>query len=109
MQVQIKSEHAMGYFKGRFCSLRGLHQQINDAVDHERALAWVKACIVIHTLMHLIENGEEDPEFVDELVQEGLMEPGVAISQKAARGQKKRAQLKAYLLSTLVWVAFEIA
>ncbi|KAJ7616875.1 hypothetical protein B0H17DRAFT_876951, partial [Mycena rosella] len=50
-QVRVKSEHAMGYIKGRFCSLRGLRQQIDDSVDHERALAWVKTCVVIHTLV----------------------------------------------------------
>ncbi|KAK7022516.1 hypothetical protein R3P38DRAFT_2474392, partial [Favolaschia claudopus] len=69
--VRVKSEHAMGYLKGRFCSLRGLRQQIDNSIDHERALAWVKACLVIHTLISFIESGEEDWEFVDELVQEG--------------------------------------
>ena len=61
----------MGYIKGRFCSLRGLRQQIDDAVDHERAIAWIKACIVIHTLIFRIEHGQEDPLFVQELVQAG--------------------------------------
>ncbi|KJA13569.1 hypothetical protein HYPSUDRAFT_119452, partial [Hypholoma sublateritium FD-334 SS-4] len=54
-RVRVKSEHAMGYFKGRFCSMRGLRQQIDDARDHERAVAWIKACIVIHTLIFFIE------------------------------------------------------
>lgn len=62
----------MGFFKGWFCSLWGLHQQIDNNVGHERALAWVKACIIIHTLVHLIEDGNEDMEFVDDLVREGL-------------------------------------
>lgn len=31
----------MGYIKGRFPSLRELQEQIDNAVDHERALAWV--------------------------------------------------------------------
>ncbi|KAJ7748991.1 hypothetical protein B0H16DRAFT_1223401, partial [Mycena metata] len=50
-QVRVKSEHAMGYIKGRFASLRGLRQQIDDSNDHECALAWVKVCIIIHTLV----------------------------------------------------------
>ena len=52
--VRVKSEHAMGYIKGHFCSLQGLRQQIDDAVDHEHAVACIKACIVIHTLIFLI-------------------------------------------------------
>ena len=45
----------MGYLKGRFSSLRGLRQQISDATDHKRALAWVKTCIIIHTLISFVE------------------------------------------------------
>ncbi|GLB38048.1 putative DDE superfamily endonuclease [Lyophyllum shimeji] len=36
--VRIKSEHAVGYLKGRFQSLKGLRQQIKDERDHRRAL-----------------------------------------------------------------------
>lgn len=71
LKVRVKSEHAMGYFKGRFCSMRGLRQQIDSAVDHKRAVAWIKTCIVIHTLVFDIENGAEDPEFVEELIHDG--------------------------------------
>ena len=67
-QVRVKSEHAMGYLKGRFSSLRGLRQQIDDATDHKRALAWVKTCVIIHTLVSFIEEGDEDGEFITELV-----------------------------------------
>jgi len=61
----------MGYLKGRFSSLRGLRQQIGDSKDHLRALAWVKTCIVIHTLISFVEEGDEDCEFMDDLVREG--------------------------------------
>ncbi|KAJ7318333.1 hypothetical protein DFH08DRAFT_819940 [Mycena albidolilacea] len=63
----------MGYIKGRFASLRCLHQQIDNSVDHERALAWVKTCIVIHTLVGMVEAGNEDQDWMDELLQEGLV------------------------------------
>ncbi|KAF7291261.1 DDE Tnp4 domain-containing protein [Mycena indigotica] len=33
--VRIRSEHAVGYLKGRWQSLRGLRQQIKNAVDHQ--------------------------------------------------------------------------
>jgi hypothetical protein len=75
----VKSEHAMGYIKGRFCSLRGLRQQIDTAQDHQRAIAWIKACIVLHTLIFHIEHGEEDPDYVERLIQRGNREHGPEI------------------------------
>lgn len=105
----MKSEHAMGYIKGRFSSLRGLRQQIDDSLDHERALAWVKTCIVIHTLVAIIEEGAEDQDFMNELVQEGLanrppppqvIETEVSSSTRKTRGQRKRTDLKAKLFAS---------
>lgn len=99
----------MGYIKGRFASLRGLRQQIDDSIDHERALAWVKACVVIHTLVGLIESGREDYDFTEELVREGLanlpppppvIETEVSSERRKSRGQKKRADLKAKLFDS---------
>ncbi|KAJ7206358.1 hypothetical protein GGX14DRAFT_132922 [Mycena pura] len=100
----------MGYIKGRFSSLRGLRQQIDDSNDHERALAWVKACIVIHTLVGIIEEGAEDQDFMDELVQAGLANahplPQVIViesevsSVRKSRGQRKRTDLKAKLFAS---------
>lgn len=100
----------MGYIKGRFCSLRGLRQQIDDSLDHERALAWVKVCIVIHTLIGQLERGREDLDFIDELVKEGLAhlqplgqagaEEPVSSARRKTRGQKKRSELKAKLFSS---------
>ncbi|KAJ6465467.1 hypothetical protein C8R45DRAFT_939657 [Mycena sanguinolenta] len=97
----------MGYVKGRFCSLRGLREQIDDNAGHERALAWVKACLVIHTLIGFIEAGHEDFEFMEELLQEGRADPPtadvdeeiVAEARRKTRGQKKRLDLKAKLFA----------
>jgi hypothetical protein len=100
----------MGYIKGRFASLRGLRQQIDDSVDHERALAWVKTCIVIHTLVGMVEAGNEDQDWMDELLQEGLgnqpplQVPSVGTDTSSARmntrGQQKRGDLKAQLFAS---------
>jgi hypothetical protein len=109
LQVRVKSEHAMGYVKGRFCSLKGLRQQIDDTVDHGRALAWIKACIIIHTLIGLLERGREDPEFMEELVKAGLTNPEpvdmgpemeASETRRKSRGQKKRAELKKNLFDS---------
>ena len=98
----------MGYLKGRFCSLCGLQQQIDDAVDHARAVAWIKACLVLHTLVFEIENGNEDPDYVQELVDEGI-DPDLGtldneLEAKAVcetRGQGKRTELKEKLFEYL--------
>jgi hypothetical protein len=110
-QVCVKSEHAMGYLKGRFSSLRGLRQQIDDATDHKRALAWVKTCIIIHTLISFIEEGDQDDEFMAELVREGTDAPGDVIgqadweqsseTQRETQGQNKRTELKRMLFESL--------
>lgn len=98
----------MGYIKGRFCSLRGLRQQIDNVVDHERAIAWIKACIVIHTLIFRIEHGQEDPLFVEELVQAGSDAPSHSTDNDLAteaicetRGQRMREKLKKNLFDYL--------
>ena len=108
-QVRVKSEHAMGYIKGRFCSLRGLRQQINNPQDHECTLIWVKTCIIIHTLVSIIEHGDEDGSFIAELVQEGTdanrstvgSDDGVASDIHREGGQLKRTGLKNSLLEHL--------
>jgi hypothetical protein len=99
----------MGYIKGRFPSLRELRQQIDNAIDHERALAWVKACIVIHTLIGMIERGREDPNFQEELVEAGLgdlplhepvVESEAASNRRKSRSEKKQSDLKAKLFAS---------
>jgi len=98
----------MGYIKGRFCSLCSLRQQIDDVIDHECAIAWIKACIVIHTLVFRIEHGQEDPLFVQELVQAGSDAPLHSTDNDLAteairetRGQRMREKLKKNLLDYL--------
>jgi len=100
----------MGYLKGRFSSLRGLCQQIDDATDHKRSLAWVKTCVIIHTLISFIEEGDEDGEFITELVREGTDAPGGVIleansepsdTQRETQGQRKRTELKRMLFESL--------
>lgn len=108
----MKSEHAMGYIKGRFCSLRGLRQQIDNSRDHELALIWVKTCIIIHTLVSVIEQGDEDEDFISELVEEGIDDErnmlqsedsigGLSDMQREMGGTAKRTQLKYILLKNL--------
>ena len=46
------------------------------------ALAWVKTCIIIHTLISFVEKGDEDNEFMNELVREGTDAPGDVVGQE---------------------------
>jgi hypothetical protein len=61
----------------------------------------VKTCIIIHTLISFVEEGDEDNEFMEELVREGRDAPDDVIvghadtgrdqsdSQQEAQGQRK--------------------
>ena len=108
----------MGYIKGRFCSLRGLRQQIDTAQDHQRAITWIKACIILHTLIFFIENGNEDPEFVEHLVVRGNrhanpsdvgnVDEFEAEAVRETRSQRKREELKDYILECVGYGEDEI-
>lgn len=106
-QVRIRSEHAVGFLKGRFQSLRGLCQQIKNEKDHLRALEWVRACLVIHTLIHDIESETNtlDAQWEEELIAAGIPsdsedsgnEGPAVISrtrQRETAGQRKRRKVK---------------
>jgi hypothetical protein len=46
--IRIRSEHAVGYLKGRFPSLKGLRLRIDNR-DHQLfATTWIIACMVVH-------------------------------------------------------------
>lgn len=47
--VQICSEHAIGFLKGQFQLLKGLHINIKDADTHKFATYWIVSCIGIHS------------------------------------------------------------
>lgn len=48
-QIRIKSEHAIGYLKGRFQSLKKLCLSINSKDDVRYATEWINACIILHS------------------------------------------------------------
>jgi hypothetical protein len=84
--------------------------QILEERDHHLAIAWIRTCIIIHTLIGQIESGQEDVEFEEELIQEGIDEVSSASESddghepRAARrenaGQRKRRHLKADLVAS---------
>ncbi|PPR03353.1 hypothetical protein CVT24_012571 [Panaeolus cyanescens] len=46
--IRIRSEHAIGFLKGRFQSLKALRVNIVDAKSHKYATYWILACIAVH-------------------------------------------------------------
>jgi hypothetical protein len=119
-KLRIRSEHAIGYLKGRFQSLKGLRVTINTSDAHIIAMYWVAACIGIHSfaLKHEIQkNREQDPDFDennpyrDPFIYEGLSDSeddgqenavgastsNSRISVRLRRGKAHREKLKRLL------------
>ncbi|TFY79482.1 hypothetical protein EWM64_g4525 [Hericium alpestre] len=72
--LRIRSEHAIGFLKGRFQSLKGLRLRIEDEAGHHFATKWVVACIVTHAFAMQCEAEEKtDDNFDDDpFLAEGL-------------------------------------
>jgi hypothetical protein len=93
--------------------LRELRLQLDSEEDHERAVLWIRTCIVIHSLIHQIE-GPLDEQFRQELIDEGLLLEtgeveaynGVAVGAagmvggRESPGQLQRNHLKALLFES---------
>jgi hypothetical protein len=89
--------------------LKGLRQQIKNAQDHECALAWIRTCIVIHTMVHEIETEEFDEEWIEELILDGLFSDELSSSdedhvtaqiRRESQGQRKRRKIKQDLFAS---------
>lgn len=48
-RIRIKSEHAIGYLKGRFQSLKELRILIQSEAEIKFAVAWINACLILHS------------------------------------------------------------
>lgn len=69
-KIRIRSEHCVGFLKGRFSSLRGLRRRIDHIRGLHMAIFWVTACIVLHgfAMKH-----EASPDMTaDDFFQDGL-------------------------------------
>lgn len=67
-RVRIRSEHCVGFLKGRFCSLRGLRLQLSNSRHVQFATYWIIACIALHNfaLEHELNGNIEMDEFFQE-------------------------------------------
>jgi hypothetical protein len=77
-----------------------------------KAVEWIRACIVIHTLIHHIEDGVFDYEWQEEMIQDGLStssnssediamvddEPELGL--RLTEGERKRRKIKKALFDS---------
>ena len=116
--VRIRSEHAIGYLKGRFQSLKGLRIRIKDRRSHKLATYWIAACVAIHNFAlrcEAEERGEGDDvpdplDFIGQGVSDGSDQEDAILgnterstsrsitSVRLRRARAKREQLKRRLL-----------
>ena len=68
--VRIRSEHAIGYLKGRFQSLKSLRINIRDERSHKLATYWVAACVGVHNFALACED-DERPDDEDGAARDG--------------------------------------
>ncbi len=61
----------MGYLKGWFQSLCGLHQQINSKCNYVLTLAWIQTCLIIHSFAAHVEDQRYESDFW-EWINEGM-------------------------------------
>lgn len=64
--LRIRSEHAIGFLKGRFQSLRGLRVSVRNEASHKLATYWIVACIAVHGFAMKQEALEREDESSDD-------------------------------------------
>ena len=102
--IRIWSKHAIGFLKGRFQSLKGLHILIKDEASHKFTTYWVIAAIGVHSFAMKCEKdecGAEDSD--DPFIAEGASSSSDSDQEQVApfpttrsRGPWSLAHAKAY-------------
>ncbi|KAF7359978.1 DDE Tnp4 domain-containing protein [Mycena venus] len=96
--VRIRSEHSIGYLKGRFQSLKGLRVLIKNEKTHKFATYWVAACIGVHSFAMQCEEEERgagsDDEGVmaDPFIEEGLSSSSSSSGNEAPAASHQRGR-----------------
>lgn len=115
--VRIRSEHAIGFLKGRLQSLKSLRVSIKSEKTHKFATYWVAACIGVHSFAMQCEDEErpdsdEDAAMADPFIRDGLSSSsdssantsparrGRASQTRLQSGKAKRESLKQALFKT---------
>ena len=116
--VRIRSEHAIGFLKGRFASLKHLRINIVNEASHMYATYWIAACICLHNFAMECEGRENpyddnEPTQQDPFIDEGLSSGGsdceadvpntpyAETTRRLRKAKAKREHLKQQLFSAL--------
>lgn len=102
--ICIWSEHAIGFLKGHFQSLKCLCILIKDEASHKFATYWVVAAIGVHSFAMKCEKDKHGAEDRDDLfIAEGASSPSDSDREHVApfpttwpRGPRSLARAKAY-------------
>lgn len=94
--VRIRSEHCVGFWKGRFPSLRGLRLEINNSKQLLFATYWVIATIAIHNFA--IQHETSDNFHLDIFLRDGLRDleedqPHMAADRLVAENEASEEEL----------------
>jgi len=122
--LRIRSEHAIGFLKGRFQSLKNLRVKITNKTSHIIATYWVAACIGLHSFAMQCEEQErhDDPNLSppeDPFIVEGLSSSADSdvhptptstnSSQRLPAGKAHREKLKERLFHAKMRQASRVA
>ena len=72
--VHIQSEHAIGFLKGQFASLKHLRISIVDEAAHIFVTYWIAVCIGLHSFAMMCEDNENPDHDLDN-VESGWQDP----------------------------------
>jgi hypothetical protein len=88
--IRIRSEHCIGFLKGRFQSLRDLHIRINTEKNMKFAALWVTTCIAVHSFA--MDHEDDSKVANDNFFIQGL---GIMQAERAAREAELLAEEEA--------------
>jgi hypothetical protein len=85
--VRIESEHAIGYLKGRFQSLRELRLKVNSEDHVQYVNLWIQACIILHSFCmdHELGNLQQDVFYQQGIAMERVQRESQEQSQQPRR------------------------
>jgi hypothetical protein len=92
--IRIRSEHAIGFLKGRFQSLKELRVKIINQKSHKFATYWIAACIGVHAFAMVCEDADEDSGYDrQDFINDGLSSSSGSESDFAAPTQQRPGRL----------------
>ena len=83
--LRIRSEHAIGFLKGRFHSLKNLRIAIKDGNGHKVATYWVATCVAVHAFAMQCEAEERSDDESEAVMQDPFIMEGLSSDSDSDR------------------------